>query len=65
MTVAVDPNNDPIERERRRLGQRLEEVARLCEGDVNAPTFYGELLKRLLESMAAPAGAVLAAEKKG
>jgi hypothetical protein len=53
-----DPNSEVIERERRRLSQRLEEVARLCEADVNPPTFYGELLKRLLESMAAPAGAV-------
>jgi hypothetical protein len=53
-----DPNSEVIERERRRLSQRLEEVARLCEADINAPTFYGEMLKRLLESMAAPAGAV-------
>ena len=61
MTVTAgnpDPNSEVIERERRRLSQRLEEVARLCEADINPPTFYGELLKRLLESLAAPAGAV-------
>jgi hypothetical protein len=60
----VTPGPDPqvslqvIEQERRRLGQRLEEVARLCEADVPPAVFYSEMLKRLLESLAAPAGAV-------
>src|SRR5262249_27715178 len=30
----------------------------MCESDVPPATFYGEMLKRLLESLAAPAGAV-------
>jgi hypothetical protein len=47
-----------IEQERRKLSRRLDEVARLCEADVPPATFYGEMLKRLLESLAAPAGAV-------
>jgi hypothetical protein len=47
-----------LEQERRRLSQRLEEVAKLSEGNVPAATFYGEMLKKLLESLAAPAGAV-------
>src|SRR5438105_13933551 len=47
-----------IEQERRKLSRRLDEIARLCEADVPAATFYGEMLKRLLESLAAPAGAV-------
>jgi len=47
-----------IEQERQRLGRRLDEVARLCEANVPPGTFYEELLKRLLESLAAPAGAV-------
>src|SRR6516165_10423635 len=47
-----------IEQERRKLSRRLDEVARLCEADVPPATFYEELLKRLLESLAAPAGAV-------
>ena len=37
---------------------RLDEVSRLCEADVPPAVFYGEMLKRLLESLAAPAGAV-------
>jgi hypothetical protein len=55
-----DPAPDPqaIEQERQRLSRRLDEVARLCEGDVAPATFYGELLRRLLESLAAGAGAV-------
>src|SRR6516164_7303713 len=47
-----------IEQERRRLSRRLDEVARMCEADVPPPVFYGEMLKRLLESLAAPAGAI-------
>ncbi len=60
MPPGPDPqvNLQVVEQERRRLGQRLEEVSRLCEADVPPVVFYGELLKRLLESLAAPAGAV-------
>src|SRR6516165_3229058 len=47
-----------IEQERRKLSRRLDEVSRLCEADVPPATFYSEMLKRLLESLAAPAGAV-------
>src|SRR5436305_14244532 len=47
-----------IEQERRKLSRRLDEVSRLCEADVPPATFFGEMLKRLLESLAAPAGAV-------
>jgi hypothetical protein len=45
-----------IEQERRRLGRHLEEISRLCESDAPPAVFYGELLKRLLEALAAPAG---------
>jgi hypothetical protein len=60
VSAGPDPHvdNQTIERERVRLGRRLEEVARLCEANVPPATFYGELLKRLLESLAAPAGVV-------
>ena len=51
-------NPQVVEQERRRLGQRLDEVARLSESDVPQAVFYGDMLKRLLESLAAPAGAV-------
>lgn len=47
-----------LEQERRRIATRLEEVARLSEANVPSGTFYGEMLKRLLETLAAPAGAV-------
>jgi hypothetical protein len=60
VSAGPDPrvDNRVIEQERRRLGQRLDEVGRMCEADVPVTTFYGEMLKRLLESLAAPAGAV-------
>ena len=51
-------NLQVVEQERRRLGQRLDEISRLCEADVPPAVFYGDMLKRLLESLAAPAGAV-------
>jgi hypothetical protein len=54
-----------IEQERRRLSRRLDEVARMCEADVPPPVFYGEMLKRLLESLAAPAGAIWAKTAQG
>ena len=62
MSAGPDPRVEAqvIEQERRRLSRRLDEVARLCEANVPPATFYGEMLKRLLESLAAPAGAVWA-----
>jgi hypothetical protein len=47
-----------LEQERRRLSKRLEEVSRLAESSASPVVFYSEMLKRLLESLAAPAGAV-------
>ena len=51
MSAGPDPrvDNQVIEQERRRLSRRLDEVARMCEANLPAATFYGELLKRLLE----------------
>src|SRR5690349_10454365 len=61
----MNRGNDPqaslqvIEQERWRLMQRfLEEVSSLCKAEVPPGVFYAEMLKRLLESLAAPAGAV-------
>jgi hypothetical protein len=60
--VSAGPNppldTQVLEQERRRLGKRLDEVARMCEANLPPATFYGEMLKRLLESLAAPAGVV-------
>lgn len=53
---ALDRN--ALEQERRKLNLRLEEVSRLCESEMPPSVFYGELLRRLLESLAAPLGAV-------
>ena len=62
MSVAGGPdprtNAQMIEQERRKLGQRLDEVARLCETGLPPSTFYGEMLQRLIESLAAVAGAI-------
>src|SRR4051794_39976606 len=60
MSAGPDPrtNAQVIEEERRRLSKRLDEVARLCESGVAPAAFYGELLQRLLESLAAVAGCV-------
>jgi biotin carboxyl carrier protein len=54
-----------LEQERRRIATRLEEIARLSESNVPAGTFYGEMLKRLLETLAAPAGVVWARTPQG
>ncbi|HEY7423837.1 MAG TPA: hypothetical protein VH682_06280 [Gemmataceae bacterium] len=54
-----------LEEERRRIALRLEEVAKLSDTNVAPAAFYGEMLKRLLESLAAPAGAVWARTAQG
>lgn len=54
-----------LEQERRRIAARLEEIARLSETNVVPGAFYGEMLKRLLETLAAPAGAVWARTAQG
>jgi hypothetical protein len=67
VSTVHDPAPDPqaIEQERQRLSRRLDEVARLCESDAAPHTFYGELLRRLLESLAATAGAVWGRNPQG
>jgi hypothetical protein len=67
--VTAAPNSQvgtqDLEQERRRIAVRLEEVAKLSETNVPPGAFYGELLKRLLESLAAPAGAIWARTAQG
>jgi hypothetical protein len=61
MSAGPDPrtaNAQLIEQERRRLSQRLDEVARFCESGMPPTAFYGEMLQRLQESLAAVACAV-------
>lgn len=54
-----------LEQERRRIALRLEEVAKLSDSNVPPAAFYSEMLKRLLESLAAPAGAIWARTAQG
>jgi len=58
-------DRNDLEQERRKLNTRLEEVARMCEQDLPPHHFYGEMLRRLLDSLAAPIGAVWAKNPKG
>ncbi|HTU91227.1 MAG TPA: hypothetical protein VMF69_14200, partial [Gemmataceae bacterium] len=58
-------NGPELEQERRRIAARLEEIARLSESNVPPGTFFSEMLKRLLETLAAPAGAVWARTQQG
>jgi hypothetical protein len=47
-----------IEETKRQIQGLMDEVAQLSEQDLAPPDYYGELLKRLLVALAAPAGAV-------
>ena len=47
-----------IEETRRHINRLIEEVGRLAESEMAPAEFYGELLKRVLSAMAAPAGAI-------
>ncbi|HEY7329472.1 MAG TPA: hypothetical protein VH592_17670 [Gemmataceae bacterium] len=58
-------NGPDLEQERRRIATRLEEIARLSESNVPAGVFFSEMLKRLLETLAAPAGVVWARTPQG
>jgi len=58
-TISPPPaGQNHIEQERARIGRLLDEIARLSEGELPPSTFFGEMLKRLLEALGAPAGAV-------
>ena len=67
MSTTPDPRTQAqvLEQERRRLSQRLDEVSRLCEAPLPPAAFYSELLQRLLDSLAAPAGCVWVLTSQG
>lgn len=52
------PPNPSVDRERARVARLLEEAGQLCEQDIPPSSFYGELLKKLLDALLAPSGAV-------
>lgn len=58
MSTTPDPRTQAqvLEQERRRLSQRLDEVARLCEAPLPPSAFYSELMQRLVDSLAAVGG---------
>ncbi len=60
MSAGPDPqtNVNLIEETRKQINRLFEEVARLSEMDLAPTEFYGEFLKRVLQALAAPAGAV-------
>lgn len=60
MSAGPDPqtNVNLIEETRKQINRLFEEVARLAEMDLAPTDFYGEFLKRVLQALAAPAGAV-------
>jgi hypothetical protein len=52
------PNVNLVEETRRQINRLFEEVGRLAEMDLTPNDFYGEFLKRILQALAAPAGAI-------
>ena len=54
-----------LEETRRHINRLIEEVGRLAESELPPSEFYGELLKRVLAAMAAPAGAVWTRTSQG
>jgi len=59
------PQNPNVDRERARVAKLLEEAAALAEQDIPPPAFYGELLKKLLDALLAPAGAIWLVSPQG
>ncbi len=54
-----------IEQARRQINRLAEEIAHLSETDMSPPDYYGEFLKRVLQALAAPAGAVWLLTQQG
>jgi hypothetical protein len=67
VSVGPDPNINVqlIEETRRQINRLFEEVARLSEQDLPPSDYYGEVLKRVLQALAAPAGAVWVRNPQG
>jgi hypothetical protein len=56
--TVTPPTANNMDQERQRVGRLLDEIARLCEAEIPPAGFFGEMLKRLLDALSAPAGAV-------
>ena len=67
MSAGPDPQIDvtQIEQARRQINRLAEEIAALSDADLSPPEYYGEFLQRLLQAIAAPAGAVWVRNSQG
>jgi hypothetical protein len=54
-----------IEQARRQINRLAEEVAHLSETDMAPPDYYSEFLQRILQALAAPAGAIWLMTQQG
>jgi hypothetical protein len=67
--VSVESNPETnvklIEETRRQINRLFEEVGHLSESDLPPADYYGEFLKRVLQGLAAPAGAVWVRNPQG
>jgi hypothetical protein len=54
----ADPNAELIEQARRQVNRLAEEIARISDSDMPPTDYYSEFLQKLLQAIAAPAGAV-------
>jgi hypothetical protein len=64
-TVPEQNDVNLIEQARRQINRLAEEVAHLSEADLAPPDYYGEFLQRVLQALAAPAGAVWLLTQQG
>ncbi len=60
-----DPQATLIEETRKQINKLFEDVARMSELDMPASEYYGEFLKKVLQALAAPAGAVWVRSPQG
>jgi hypothetical protein len=64
--IPVQPQPNPgLDRERARVAKLLEETAQLSEQEIPPTSFYGELLKKLLDALLAPAGSIWLVNSQG
>jgi hypothetical protein len=63
--VADQHDVNLIEQARRQINRLAEEIAHLSEADLAPSDYYGEFLQRVLQALAAPAGAVWLLTQQG
>jgi hypothetical protein len=58
VSAGPDPNADLIEQARRQVNRLAEEIARISDSEMGPTEYYSEFLQKLLQAIAAPAGAI-------